>query len=65
MKKIYIKPETTVVALNVKESLLEMSLNESDAKNLSEKVNGGDTYSREVLISEETTIIARSAWQSW
>lgn len=60
MKKAYIEPQCTVVALNVKESLLVPS---NLTKGSGE--NGDNAEAREVLISEETTIIARSAWQSW
>lgn len=59
MKKQYIKPENTVVALNVKVSLMEPSIPRG------ESVNGDYASAREVLISDETTIIARNAWESW
>jgi len=61
MKKTYVKPETLVVAINV-ETLIALSpINE-------EATSGdpnGDGNSREVLISDETTIIARGAWETW
>jgi len=57
MKKMYIKPENTVVEINLNETLLQMSEGEGE--------NGGESYAREVLISDETTIISRSALQSW
>ncbi len=59
MKKTYIKPENTVVRIATEQFIAE-SLNKRIATE-----NGEDGEAREVLISEETTIIARSAWQSW
>ena len=55
MKKTYIKPENTVVRIATEQFIAE-SLN----KRIATK-NGEDGEAREVLISEETTIIARSA----
>ena len=57
MKKQYIKPENTVVEIQV-ESIIAESIPEGGLSN-------GTTDAREVLISDETTIIARGAWQSW
>ncbi len=57
MKKQYIKPENTVVEINLKETLLQMSEGEGE--------NAGEANSREVVISDETTTIARNAWESW
>lgn len=63
MKKTYIKPETIVVALNVKENLMEPSLNSGDAKTYNEEtrpvqMNRGDGLGREVIRS-------RGAWEEW
>ena len=57
MKKQYIKPENTVVEINLKETLLQMSEGEGE--------NAGEANSREVVISDETTTIARGAWEEW
>ena len=57
MKKQYIKPENTVVEIQV-ESIIAESIPEGDPTN-------GTAAAREVLISDETTTIARGAWESW
>lgn len=57
MKRQYVKPENTVVEIQV-ESIIAESIPEGGPAN-------GTTDAREVLISDETTIIARGAWQSW
>ena len=57
MKRQYVKPENTVVEIQV-ESIIAESIPEGGLSN-------GTTDAREVLISDETTIIARGAWQSW
>lgn len=48
MKKMYIKPENTVVALNVKVSLMEQSIPKG------ESVNGEYAGAREVVFSQES-----------
>ena len=58
MKKQYIKPENTVVMIQT-ESIIAQSIPEGEGE------NGGESCAREVLISDETTIIARNAWESW
>ena len=57
MKKRYIKPENTVVEIQV-ESIIAESLENGNG------VNGEYDGAREVLISDETTIIARNAWDN-
>ena len=58
MKKQYIKPENTVVALNVNVSLMEgTNLNSGEGE------NGGEANSREVLIQDN--IQAPNAWEVW
>ena len=57
MKKRYIKPENTVVEIQV-ESIIAESLENGNG------VNGEYAGAREVLISDETTIIARNAWDN-
>lgn len=58
MKKQYIKPENTVVALNVKVSLMEQSIPEG------ESVNGEYAGAREVVFSQET-VQTPNAWEMW
>lgn len=59
MKKTYIKPETLVVAVNVKENLMNPSLNSGDAtKNIPTEGVGGHGLAREV-------IQAPDAWEEW
>ena len=58
MKKQYIKPENTVVMIQT-ESIIAQSIPEGEGE------NAGEANSREVLISDETTIIARNAWEKW
>jgi hypothetical protein len=55
MKKMYIKPENTVVEINLKETLLQMSEGEGE--------NGGEANSREVVFSQES-INSRNAWDN-
>lgn len=50
MKKIYIKPENTVVEINVKENLMIQSMEQSEGE------NGVEACSREVIRS-------RGAWE--
>lgn len=57
MKKQYIKPENTIVALNVKVSLMEPSIPKG------ESVNGDYAGAREVLIQDN--IQAPNAWEVW
>lgn len=58
MKKIYIKPENTVVAINVRENLMDasqgtLSTNEEDKITLP-----GDFGGREVIKSQDV-------WEEW
>ena len=61
MKKIYIKPETLVVAVNVKENLMNPSIvTEGDANTdttLPES-NNGHGLAREVIQTQD-------AWEMW
>ena len=57
MKKQYIKPENTVVEILV-ETIIAESIPNGGKKS-------GESDAREVLISDETTTIARGAWESW
>ena len=59
MKKAYIEPKNTVVSIQTEQFIAEsilMSVTE---------VDGESGEAREVVISDETTIISRSAWQKW
>ena len=60
MKKIYIKPETLVVNVNVKEHLMDMSYHEEDANKSTPlpESNNGHGLAREV-------IQAPDAWEEW
>lgn len=58
MKKMYTKPENTVVALNVKVSLMEPSIPKGQGE------NAGEANSREVVFSQES-INSRNAWEVW
>ena len=59
MKKTYIEPQNTVVRIETEQFIAE-SLRRKVATE-----NGEDGEARELLITDETTIIARSAWQNW
>ena len=61
MKRTYIEPQCTVVAVNT-ETMVCVSGNVNDAVTISKREDIG---AREVLISDETTIIARNAWEEW
>lgn len=60
MKKTYIKPETLVVNVNVKEHLMGMSYNEEDANKSipSSEANSGHGLAREVIQTQD-------AWEMW
>lgn len=61
MKKTYIEPQCTVVAVNT-ETMVCVSGKINDAVTIQ---NRDEIGAREVLISDETTIIARGAWETW
>lgn len=57
MKKTYIKPKSTVVAINVKENLMTPSRLEQG-----EGGNGDEGEAREVVRQD---IRSRGAWEEW
>ncbi|MBP5485012.1 MAG: hypothetical protein J6X76_04015 [Bacteroidaceae bacterium] len=67
MKKTYIAPSCVVMALNA-ENIMCMSSYSAESRTYEQdtyqSLNGGDGFAREI-ISDETTIIARSAWERW
>ena len=67
MKKTYIAPSCVVMALNA-ENIMCMSSYSAESRTYEQDTyqspNGGDGFAREI-ISDETTIIARSAWERW
>lgn len=63
MKKTYIKPETTVVALNVRDNVLQ-NTSIFETTNPS-PMDDDDSFGGREVISDETTIIARNAWERW
>jgi hypothetical protein len=67
MKKTYIAPSCVVTVLNA-EKIMCMSSYSAESRTYEQdtyqSLNGGDGFAREI-ISDETTIIARSAWERW
>ena len=60
MKKTYLKPETTVVALNVRENVLQASTREVK---LGGAYDGSATIEAREVIQEN--IDAPDAWEEW
>lgn len=56
MKKTYIKPETTVVALNVCNNLLVESIVD---------INNDDAFPQEAVPEAREVIRSRGAWEEW
>lgn len=62
MKKTYIKPETTVVALKVRDNMLISASGGGD--NL--LGNGGSTESSSIVNADSREVIrSRDAWEEW
>ena len=63
MKKIYIKPETLVVAVNVKEHLMEPSILTPETPANPADSGAGDITDTNILGRE--VIRSRGAWEEW
>ena len=59
MKKIYIKPENTVVAINVRENLMDASQGTLSTSQDDKITSSSDFGGREVVID------APDAWEEW
>ena len=59
MKKTYIKPATTVVVLNVRDNVLQVT---SPAKT---NVNIGENYNGTSTIEAREVIKSQDAWEEW
>jgi len=58
MKKTYIKPETVVVALNVRDNVLQDVSNVTLSNTVYDPESSGEIQSREVINSQD-------AWEEW
>ena len=63
MKKTYIEPKNTIVALKVRSSIMSMSGNDGDGNNLFG--DGGDTSGKVITPDARQTISAPDAWEEW
>ncbi len=63
MKKTYIEPKNTIVALNVRDNVMQVG-SAPDFYPDQETINTSGNLSREVII-DESTISSRDAWEEW
>ena len=64
MKKIYIKPETTVVALNVRDNVM-INVSGGGGDNIASGGGGTKDITGPVEVDAREVIKTRDAWEEW